>query len=114
MTLNKHHLMNMAWQLFVHDIVAATYELHNNRYALALSEDSERALDVAVNFSLRSNIFRNISFCVYTLDDIFSDDLTADLAQVLLDESPRMNHPKILYFLVPLYRQYLDFYRAKL
>lgn len=108
----RDHIVNHFVELFIHDVVAAVYDLWNHRYALALSADDERRLSIAVNFSIRSNYTRNVLFCICTLDSILSDDLTADLASIELEESIVVRHPKALLFFVPLVAQYLKFSRT--
>lgn len=112
MTAIKSRIIDHFVSIFVHDVVAAVYELHRHRYALALSLDDERRLDIAVNFSNRSNITRNVLFCISTLDSILSDDLGADLATILLEESPMIHHSKSLIFFVPLVAEYIRFSRS--
>lgn len=111
MTSLKTRIINHFVGVFVHDVVASIYELHRHRYSLALSLDDERRLDIAVHFSLRSNAVRNILFCIDTLDSILSDDLTADLASILLEESPMVKHSRSLLFFVPLVADYIRFTR---
>lgn len=108
----RDHIVEHFVEIFVHDVVAAIYDLWNHRLALALSADDERRLSIAVNFSMRSNYTRNVMFCITTLDSILSDDLTADLASVELEESIVVAHPKALLFFVPIVAQYIKFSRT--
>lgn len=107
----RNHIVNHFVELFIRDVVAATYDLYNHRYALALAPDDERRLAVAVSFSIRSNMTRNVLFCISTLDFILTDDVSADLACALLEESIMVKHPRSLMFFVPLVAEYLRFSR---
>ena len=103
----KGHIVDHFVNLFVRDVVAAVYDLYNNRFCLALHPDDERKLSIAVGFSVRSNLTRNVLFCILALDSILSDDVSADLAVVKLEESVVVKHPRSLLFFVPLVAEYL-------
>lgn len=103
----KGHIVDHFVNLFVRDVVSAVYDLYNNRFCLALHPDDERKLSVAVGFSVRSNLTRNVLFCILTLDSILSNDVSADLSVTLLEESVVVNHPRSLLFFVPLVAEYL-------
>lgn len=103
----KGHIVDHFVNLFVRDVVAAVYDLYNNRFCLALHPDDERRLSIAVGFSVRSNITRNVLFCILALDSILSDDVSADLAVVQIEESVMVKHPKSLLFFIPIVAEYL-------